>query len=94
MDEDRPVGKSSNLSFKDTLFAWIVRAVQVGCWKERFDSFRSKTKVTRETLHCVNGDWFNSVQSPEQLGVISSCRSCRAHEQYTSTHVFLFLLCL
>ncbi|CAK8992037.1 unnamed protein product [Durusdinium trenchii] len=48
--------------------------LKVGCWKERFESFRSKTKVTRETLHCVNGDWFNSVQSPE-MGAFS-CEPC------------------
>lgn len=44
------------------------------CWKERFESFRSVVKVASETLQCVNGDWFNSVQTPE-LGKFT-CEPC------------------
>ena len=46
----------------------------VSCWKERFESFRSTVKVPSETLHCVNGDWFNMVQTPE-LGKFT-CQPC------------------
>ena len=46
----------------------------VSCWKERFESFRAQVKIPSETLHCVNGDWFNSAQTPE-LGKFT-CEPC------------------
>ena len=48
--------------------------LKASCWKERFESFRSTVKVPSETLQCVNGDWFNSVQAPE-LGKFT-CEPC------------------
>lgn len=48
--------------------------VTVSCWKERFESFRANVKTRKETLHCVNGDWFNSLNTKE-LGHFS-CEPC------------------
>ena len=46
----------------------------VRCWKERFEAFRSSVKLRKETLHCVNGNWFNMLQTPE-LGKFT-CEPC------------------
>ena len=48
--------------------------LKVSCWKERFASFRSSVNVPSETLHCVNGDWYNSMNTPE-LGKFT-CEPC------------------
>ncbi|CAE7438803.1 ACBP2 [Symbiodinium sp. CCMP2592] len=46
----------------------------VGCWQERYQSFRAGYRHTAETLHCVNGDWYNSLQLPELTAF--SCEPC------------------
>ena len=49
-------------------------ALTVSCWNERFESFRSTTNVASETLHCVNGNWFNTLNTAE-LGKFT-CQPC------------------
>jgi len=49
-------------------------ALTVSCWNERFESFRSTMNVGSETLHCVNGNWFNTLNTAE-LGKFT-CQPC------------------
>ncbi|CAJ1404124.1 unnamed protein product [Effrenium voratum] len=44
------------------------------CWTERFQSFRAALKESHETLHCVNGDWYNTLQGPELTSF--ACAPC------------------
>ena len=48
--------------------------LNVGCWQERYQSFRAGHRYAQETLKCVNGDWFNSLQLPELTAF--SCEPC------------------
>ncbi|CAE7865610.1 ACBP4 [Symbiodinium microadriaticum] len=48
--------------------------LNVACWQERYQSFRAGYRHATETLHCVNGDWYNSLQLPELTAF--SCEPC------------------
>jgi len=48
--------------------------ISVKCWTERFKSFRLGVPEPSETLHCVNGDWYNTLQLPELEAF--SCEQC------------------
>jgi len=48
--------------------------LSVSCWKERFQPIRLGFIQPNETLHCVNGNWYNTLQLPE-LSTFS-CEPC------------------
>ena len=48
--------------------------LSVGCWTERYQSFRAGIVQPKETLHCVNGEWWGVSESIQKVCRMSSPR--------------------